>query len=149
MGNICRSPTAQAVLHQQAAAASLEKRIRIDSAGTHSYHVGHAPDPRSQAAAAARGYRLDALRARQVEPRDFAEFDYILAMDRGNLAELERLAPPMPRTRPQLLMEFASRPTALEVPDPYYGSADAFDHVLDLVEEACIGLLQALKKELD
>jgi protein-tyrosine phosphatase len=148
MGNICRSPTAQAVLSQNAAAANLGKRIRIDSAGTHAYHIGHAPDPRSQAAAAARGYRLDALRARQIEPRDFAEFDYILAMDRDNLADLERVTPQMPRTRPQLLMEFASRPTLLEVPDPYYGGADGFEHVLDLVEEACFGLLQAIKKEL-
>src|SRR5579859_1972943 len=81
MGNICRSPTAQAVFHRQVVAAGLNDRIRIDSAGTRDYHIGHAPDPRSQAAAAARGYELSHLRARQVALQDFADFDYILAMD--------------------------------------------------------------------
>lgn len=91
MGNICRSPTAEGVFRHQVMLAGLTGRIRIDSAGTHAYHIGHAPDARSQAAAAARGYELGNLRARQVAPRDFFEFDFILAMDKDNLAELTRL----------------------------------------------------------
>jgi protein-tyrosine phosphatase len=92
MGNICRSPTAEGVFRRQVTSAGLANRIRIDSAGTHAYHIGHAPDPRSQAAAAARGYELGNLRARQVAQQDFAEFDFILAMDKGNLADLTRLS---------------------------------------------------------
>ena len=106
MGNICRSPTAEGVFRRQVIAASLDNRIRIDSAGTHDYHVGHAPDPRSRAAAAARGYELGALRARKVTVQDFVKFDYILAMDNGNLAELRRMAPREYRSKPRLIMEF-------------------------------------------
>ncbi len=147
MGNICRSPTAESVFRHQVAAAGLQNRLRIDSAGTHSYHVGHAPDPRSQAAAAARGYELGGLRARQVTQGDFADFDYILAMDDDNLAELRRMAPVEYRAKPRLFMEYSARHPASEVPDPYYGSADGFERVLDMAEDACAGLLAAIKKE--
>jgi protein-tyrosine phosphatase len=148
MGNICRSPTAEGVFRRHVASAGLENRIRIDSAGTHSYHVGHAPDPRSQAAAAARGYDLGALRARLVTQQDFAEFDYILAMDIGNLVELRRVAPQEYRSKPKLFMEYSARRGATEVPDPYYGNLEGFEQVLDMAEEACTGLLLAIKKEL-
>ena len=148
MGNICRSPTAEGVFHSQVIAANLTNRIRIDSAGTHEYHVGHAPDPRSQAAAAARGYELGHLRARQVALQDFSEFDYILAMDKGNLAELQRVAPWGYRFKPGLFMEYSVRPAATELPDPYYGGPEGFEQVLDMAEDACTGLLVAIKKKL-
>ena len=148
MGNICRSPTAEGVLRRQVIAAGLDNRVRIDSAGTHDYHVGHAPDPRTRAAAAARGYDLGALRARLVTVQDFAEFDYMLAMDNSNLAELRRMAPPAYRSKPELLMEFGVRHAVIEVPDPYYGGAQGFEQVLDMAEDACAGLLVAIKKEL-
>lgn len=148
MGNICRSPTAEGVFRRQVAEAGLENRVRIDSAGTHAYHVGHAPDPRSQAAAVARGFALGELRARQVGLQDFAEFDYILAMDNGNLAELRRVAPMEHRARLGLFMEYGTRYAAVEVPDPYYGNLEGFEQVLDMVEDACTGLLVAIKKEL-
>ncbi len=146
MGNICRSPTAEGVFRRQVASAGLKNRIRIDSAGTHAYHIGHAPDPRTQAAAASRGYELGYLRARQVTQQDFAEFDYILAMDKGNLAELRRVLPQKHRAKPRLLMEYSARYAATEVLDPYYGGLEGFEQVLDMVEEACAGLLVAIKR---
>lgn len=149
MGNICRSPTAEGVFRRHVAAAGLESRIRIDSVGTHSYHVGHAPDQRSQSAAMARGYELESLCARQVADRDFAQFDYILAMDNDNLAELRRMAPPQWRSKPGLFMQYATHHAEREVPDPYYGDLQGFELVLDLVEDGCAGLLAAMKKELD
>jgi protein-tyrosine phosphatase len=148
MGNICRSPTAEGVFRRQVAWAGLANRIRIDSAGTHAYHIGHAPDPRSRAAAAARGYELGHLRARQVARQDFAEFDYILAMDKGNLAELMRVVPQEHRAKPRLFMEYSARYAAAEVPDPYYGGLEGFEQVLDMAEDACAGLLAAIKKKL-
>ena len=149
MGNICRSPTAEGVFRRQVTLAGLANRIRIDSAGTHAYHIGHAPDPRSQAAAAARGYELGNLRARQVAQQDFGEFDFILAMDKDNLAELRRVGPLEHRSKPRLFMEYSDRHAAAEVPDPYYGSLEGFEQVLDMVEDACAGLLSAIKKKLD
>jgi len=148
MGNICRSPTAESVFRRQVTSAGLANRIRIDSAGTHGYHVGHAPDPRSQAAAAARGYELGNLRARQVTQQDFANFDYILAMDASNLAELMRVVPQGRRTQPELFMTYSARFVATEVPDPYYGGAEGFEQVLDMAEDGCAGLLDAIKKKL-
>jgi protein-tyrosine phosphatase len=148
MGNICRSPTAEGVLRRQVAAAGLANRIHIDSAGTHAYHIGHAPDPRSQAAAAARGYELGNLRARQIGLHDFAEFDYILAMDNGNLAELKRVVPREYRAKPGLFMNYSRRQAGSEVPDPYYGDPESFERVLDMAEDGCAGLLSAIKKKL-
>lgn len=144
MGNICRSPTAEAVLRAQAALRGLARRVEVDSAGTHGWHAGEPPDPRAQAHGARRGYDLAPLRARRVQAADFERFDLILAMDRGNLAQLLELRPPGAGARVELLMRFARRHAVDEVPDPYYGAADGFERVLDLVEDACEGLLDHL-----
>ena len=129
-----------------AALEAPELRLEIDSAGTAGYHIGEAPDPRMQAAAARRGYQLDALRARIVEPEDFERFDLILAMDRENLAVLQRRAPETVRERVRLFLEFAPHGAPQEVPDPYYGGPNGFEEVLDLVESAARGLLTYLRQ---
>ncbi|MCA7924077.1 low molecular weight phosphotyrosine protein phosphatase [Burkholderia cenocepacia] len=145
LGNICRSPTAEGVMRQQVDAAALADRIAIDSAGTGDWHVGEPPDTRAQAAARSRGYDLSALRARQVSAADFEQFDLLLAMDEANLAELRRRCPPQHREKVRLLMEFAPGATETEVADPYFGGAQGFEQVLDQVERACAGLLEALR----
>ena len=136
-GNICRSPTAEAVLRHLAAEEGID--LRIASAGIGDWHVGSAPDTRAQHHAKGRGYDMSALRARQVRPSDFAEFDLILAMDGGHLQALQRMAPPGQRHKVRLFI--AER----DVPDPYYGGPEGFEQVLDLVEAACRDLLQELK----
>jgi protein-tyrosine phosphatase len=143
-GNICRSPTAEGVFAKQIADANLGGRIRVDSAGTHGYHVGDSPDPRSQKAAKARGYDLSALRARRFERHDFERFDLVLAMDRENRAFLARLCPPSSGHKLRLVMEYARNHAVPEVPDPYYGGAEGFETVLDMLEDAARGLLAAL-----
>lgn len=147
MGNICRSPTAEGVFKHLIAEAGLARCIVTDSAGTHDYHIGEAPDSRAQRAAARRGYDLAALRGRQVGPADFEEFDYLLAMDEVNLRALRQLCPPRHAGKLKLFMEFAGDSSVREVPDPYYGGAQGFEHVLDLVEEAGRGLLARIKKD--
>ena len=144
MGNICRSPTAEAVARKRAALAGLAAKIEFDSAGTHGYHVGDAPDPRTIAAGAARGYELASLRARIVETKDFARFNLVLAMDNQNYAQLARLCPDEFRGRLKRLLDFAPPGTIREVPDPYYGNTDGFNAVVDLVESAVDGLLREL-----
>jgi len=144
-GNICRSPTAEGVFVQKVADANLSARIRVDSAGTHAYHVGEATDLRAQAAARARGYDLSALRARRVEADDFTRFDLVLAMDRSNRDFLARLSPPAERHKLKLVMEYARRHAVSEVPDPYYGGADGFERVLEMLEDASEGLLQVIR----
>ena len=146
LGNICRSPTAEAVLRALAAREAPELGLEVDSAGTAGYHVGEAPDPRMRAAAARRGYDLDTLRARIVEPPDFERFDLILAMDRENLAVLHRRAPEQAHERIRLFLEFAPHGELAEVPDPYYGGPNGFEEVLDLVEAAARGLLSDLRQ---
>lgn len=147
LGNICRSPTAEAVLRALAAREAPEIPLEVDSAGTADYHVGQPPDPRTRAAAARRGYDLSALRARTVDSDDFERFDLILAMDRENLAALRRRAPSHTHERLRLFLEFA--PDAPEdVPDPYYGGPNGFEEVLDLVETATRGLLTHLRQRL-
>ena len=148
MGNICRSPTAEGVFLRKVVEAGLAGRIRVDSAGTHSYHIGHAPDPRSRSAALARGYDLGALRARQVNEQDFAAFDHILAMDEDNLAELRDVAPRRFRDKAHLFMDYSEKWHGIEVPDPYSGGVSGFEHVLDMIEDASAGLLAHIKKEL-
>lgn len=143
MGNICRSPTAEGVLRRRAAAAGLE--LHIDSAGTHAYHVGEAPDARSTRHAARRGYDLSQQRARQVQAGDFERFDHVLAMDRANLALLQRRCPPALHHKLALFMSYASRHPAEEVPDPYYGGVQGFDQVLDYIEDAADGLIRTLR----
>jgi protein-tyrosine phosphatase len=148
MGNICRSPMAEGVFRQHVTQAGLEGRIVIDSAGTHDYHVGEPPDPRAQRAAGRRGYDLSMLRGRQVSRADFGEFDYLLAMDRMNLRVLERLCPSGHGHKLKLFLEFSNDAAPREVPDPYYGGDQGFEHVLDLVEEAAQGLLAHLRGRL-
>lgn len=147
MGNICRSPTAEAVFRHYVEKAGLEDRILIDSAGTHDYHIGAPPDARTQRVAKQRGYDMSALRGRQVEAHDFQRFDYVLAMDEANLSILQRLRPREAPAHLGLFLEFAQRHTEREVPDPYYGGADGFEKVLDLVEDAAHGLLAHIKEQ--
>jgi low molecular weight protein-tyrosine phosphatase len=146
MGNICRSPTAEAVFRTRVDSAGLERRILIDSAGTHDYHIGEPPDMRAQQAAVRRGYDMSTLRGRQVEVADFGRFDYVLAMDNANLAILGHLCPAGQHGRLGLLLEYASRHREREVPDPYYGGANGFEHVLDMVEDAADGLLAHIRE---
>ena len=145
MGNICRSPTAEGVFRQRAAAAGLADLLQIDSAGTHNYHLGQPPDTRSMQHAARRGYDLSAQRARQVAASDFERFDHLLAMDRDNLALLAAACPPRHRHKLGLFMQFARNAGSDVVPDPYYGGAGGFDQVLDYVEDAADGLIAALR----
>jgi protein-tyrosine phosphatase len=145
LGNICRSPSAEGVMRALVREAELEGRVSVDSAGTGDWHIGEPPDRRAQQAAAARGYDLSALRARQIDAADFERFDLLLAMDHANLAELRRHCPPAQRHKLRLLMEFAGDAPEREVPDPYFGGADGFEHVLDLCETACRGLLAHLR----
>ena len=146
MGNICRSPTAEAVLRHYVENAGLSERILIDSAGTHDYHIGDPPDSRAQRAAQQRGYDMSKLRGRQVEEGDFRRFDYVLAMDKANLGILKRIAPPGSDTRAKLFLEYAHHHAEREVPDPCYGGADGFERVLDMVEDAAQGLLQEISQ---
>ena len=137
-GNICRSPTAEGVLRHLAKEESME--LHIESAGIGDWHIGQPPDERSQHHARSRGYDLSAQRARQVRPEDFETFDMILAMDRGHLRALQRLAPAHHHAKIRLFVE------GRDVPDPYDGGPDGFEHVLDLVEAQCRRLLQELKE---
>jgi protein-tyrosine phosphatase len=147
MGNICRSPTAEGVMRSLVREAGLEREIEIDSAGTGDWHLGDPPDRRAAEAARRRGITLEGS-ARQVTLRDFEEFDLVLALDRENLRHLRALAPPGTEGKIRLLREFdphsAGAPD-LDVPDPYYGGPDGFETVLDQVEAACRGLLDALR----
>ena len=147
LGNICRSPTAEVVFRAVASREAPDIELEIDSAGTAGYHVGEPPDRRTRQAAARRGYDLSALRARVVEPRDFEHYDLILAMDRENLSALERRAPPQARDRLRLFLEFAPQTGISEVPDPYYGGANGFEDVLDLIEAASRGLIEHLRQQ--
>lgn len=142
MGNICRSPTAHGVLRHRLHQAHLSGVVTVDSAGTHSYHVDAPPDARSQVHAQQRGYDLSDLRARQVMNDDFADADLILAMDWDNLALLQAQCPPQHQHKLRRFAEFFKTSPQTVVPDPYQGGAEGFDDVLDLVEDACTGLLQ-------
>lgn len=152
LGNICRSPTAQAVMEKRIADAGLQHCMMVDSAGTAAYHIGKAPDPRASSAAARRGYDLSPQRARQVSANDFHHFDYILAMDSSNLAHLLQMAPEGSADKVSLLLSHAAPSQVLpkvlvttDVPDPYYGGDSGFEQVLDLVEQACDALLAAVR----
>ena len=136
-GNICRSPTAEGVLRRLAKDAGVD--LHVESAGTHDYHVGNAPDARTQKHASGRGYDLSAQRARQVRKRDFEEFDLIVAMDRGHLEILQDNCPPQHQGKLRMLVR------GHDVPDPYYGGAEGFEQVLDMVEAACLGLVSEIK----
>ena len=148
LGNICRSPSAEAVFRAIAAREAPELTLEVDSAGTAGYHIGDPADPRSQEAARRRGYDMSPLRARIVDGADFERFDLILAMDTNNLDVLRKRAPAVYRERVRLFLEFAPDCGLDEVPDPYYGGPSGFEQVLDLVEEASRGLLIHLKEKL-
>jgi protein-tyrosine phosphatase len=146
MGNICRSPTAEAVTSKFILNSRLESIIKVDSAGTHGYHIGEPPDPRSREAALKRGIDLSGLRARKVVPEDFERFDLLLAMDHDNLALLKRSARPEHHAKLGLFMSYASRFDTDDVPDPYYGGEQGFELVLDMAEDAARGLIEALQR---
>lgn len=137
-GNICRSPTAEGVLRERAQQEGLHDLV-VDSAGTHGYHVGEAPDDRAVRAAARRGYDISGLRARKVQASDFENFDLVLAMDQGHLRALQRLCVP---ARQEKVRAFVNR----DVPDPYYGAAGGFDEVLDQIEAGCDRLLEEIRE---
>lgn len=145
MGNICRSPTAEAVFRKLVLDAGLEDAIEVDSAGTHAYHQGSRPDRRATEAAARRGFLLDDIRSRPLNEEDFERHDHILAMDRDNLEILLQHAADDQRPKIRLFLDFSANNAGQEVPDPYYGGALGFEKVLDLVEEASRGLLETLR----
>ena len=150
MGNICRSPTAEAVMRGLIAEESLEDQVEIDSAGTGSWHVGHPPDRRSTAAAKARGIVMEG-EARQVTAADFDAYDLLLAADAENVGALRGVAPDeAAAAKIHLLREYDPASVAtgdLAIPDPYYGGPDGFEDVLDLIDAACRGLLATLRAE--
>ncbi len=144
-GNICRSPTAEAIFRKLATGAGIA--VTADSAGTHGYHIGEPPDSRAQKAAAKRGYDLSALRARRIEDADFQRFDLILAMDEEHHAILSRIAGSSAGHKLKLMMSYAQRFKEREVPDPYYGGPQGFERVLDMLEDAARGLLESLRRD--
>lgn len=148
LGNICRSPTAHGVFEAKLRERGLQAQVAVDSCGTGDWHVGHPPDPRAAAEAASRGYPIDHLRARQVTFEDFREFDYVLAMDRQNLADLQALCPADYGGHLGLFLAFAADHPTDEVPDPYYGGDAGFARVFDLVEAASDGLLRDIERGL-
>ncbi|WP_114563980.1 low molecular weight protein-tyrosine-phosphatase [Ephemeroptericola cinctiostellae] len=146
MGNVCRSPVAQAVFEKKLTQSGLAACIEVDSAGTGDHHVGQKPDSRSQHAAAFRGYSLIGQVARQITAEDFDHFDMILAMDWQNMRELQNLAPPQHRHKIELVMRYAQNSDDAEVPDPYYEEQHAFNKVVDYLEDAATGLLDVVKR---
>lgn len=146
LGNICRSPTAEGVFRHVVEQAGLADKITIDSAGTGDWHIGKGPDPRTQEEAATRSYDLSTLRARQVSSADFNQFDYVIAMDKQNLKDLEAMKPADYQGYLGLFLPLADGVTEEEVPDPYYGGPEGFTLVLDMVEQASQALLQHIQK---
>ena len=145
LGNICRSPTAEAVFKKRSTDAGLS--IWCDSAGTGGYHIGEPPDSRSAKVGRARGYSFAGQSSRKIETADFEAFDLVLAMDKQNLLALQDICPAHFQHKLKLFLDYAPHTNADEVPDPYYGAAGGFDHVIDLVEMASEGLIRALKQE--
>ena len=147
LGNICRSPTAEGVFRRLAEQEGLLDQLMIDSCGTGSWHIGKQPDGRAMAAASRRGVDLSGLRARQFEPSDLDRFEYIVTMDRANLADIRDVWRQNGGTEPRLFLDY-SRAGVDEVPDPYYGGEDGFEQVLDLIEDASEGLLRDIRERL-
>jgi protein-tyrosine phosphatase len=145
LGNICRSPTAEGVFRNLIERENLSNHIQIDSAGTSAYHLGEPPDPRAQEAALKRGIDLSALQARQTTEDDFKRFDYILAMDNDNHTKLLHQCPPGEEHRVRLFLEFAPTAGRSDVPDPYTSNADGFELVLNLIDQATVGLLKEIQ----
>ncbi|WP_201697256.1 low molecular weight protein-tyrosine-phosphatase [Paraburkholderia hiiakae] len=148
LGNICRSPTAEAVMLRLVDEAGLAGRVEVDSAGTGDWHIGEAPDERAQRAGGQRGYDLAPLRARQIAAGDFRRFDLIVAMDDANVTALQGVCPASERDKIRLLMEFAPQAQVRVVVDPYFGGDAGFEMVLDQCEAACAGLLAVLRPQL-
>ena len=144
MGNICRSPTAEGVFRKLASEGGLSGKLAIDSAGTHGFHTGRPPDPRSVEHAARHGYDLTTLRAREVVPTDFERFDYVIAMDEQNVRDLKAFCPSHLSGKIELLLNFAGDAKVREVPDPYQGRPKDFELALDLIERGCRGLVDHL-----
>jgi protein-tyrosine phosphatase len=147
-GNICRSPTAEAVLRAMAAKRRLGARVLADSAGTHGYHIGEAPDPRTRDAAGRRGYPMAGMAARKVSASDFTAFDLVVAMDEGHFHALKRLAPPGAAGKLRLFMDWVDDAAFRDVPDPYYGGPSGFEDVLDIVEAGVAALLDEIEAKL-
>lgn len=145
LGNICRSPTAEGVFRHLVHGEGLEAQVRVDSAGTHAYHIGEAPDPRAQDEAKKRGIDISALRGRQATPEDFERFDYVLAMDGENYRNLQAICPPQMAEKLSMFLDFAPHIGVREVPDPYYHGG--FDAVYDMIENAARGLLDDIRKK--
>ena len=146
MGNICRSPTAHGVFRELVQKQGLGDAIAIDSAGTHNYHAGNPPDSRSQATARQRGIDLSDLRARRFIAGDFVDYDYVIGMDHGNIADMRAIRPRDARARLQLMLEYSDKFAQDEVPDPYFGD-DGFDQVFDMIDDAARGLLDHIRRE--
>ena len=144
MGNICRSPSAEGVFRFIAKRAGWLRKLRIDSAGTHEYHIGEPPDARAIASAQRRGYDITRLRARQFESKDFTRFEWILAMDANNLHRLVEMRPKEFGGHVGLLLDLVPDLGVREVPDPYYGGPDGFERMLDLIEPAGEALLERI-----
>ena len=147
LGNICRSPMAEGVFEAKVNTAGLSERIRIDSAGTSAYHVGEPPDSRMRSTAHQFGLDIDAQRSRQVNRDDFLEFDYIIAMDRSNLHNLQRMMPPEGKAVLRMMREFDTQPGDGDVPDPYYGGAGGFQKVYEILSRSGENFLSFLKQE--
>jgi protein-tyrosine phosphatase len=139
-GNICRSPTAEGVMRHLAEKMNIP--VQVESAGTHDYHVGDAPDRRAQQHARNRGYEIGEQRARQLRKRDFEQFDLLVAMDRGHLEIMQAHCPPQHQGKLRMLVD------GHDVPDPYYGGVEGFEQVLDMVEAACLGLISELRSSM-
>jgi protein-tyrosine phosphatase len=147
LGNICRSPSAEGVFRSLVEQAGLANKVHIDSRGTGHWHIGKSPDTRAQEAARRRGIDISGLRARQFRPEDLDSFDYVLVMDRQNLADIKDVWHQNGGTRPALFLEYG-RSSHQEVPDPYYGGDEGFETVLDLINEAGEGLLADIRGRL-
>ena len=143
-GNICRSPSADAIMRRMIKDRGLEDKVMCDGAGMHGLHAGEAPDPRSTKAASKRGYDLSPLRARQFRASDFDKFTLILGMDYSHLHDIQAMAPSNMTCELDLFLNYTNHPSVTEVPDPYYGGPDGFEHVLDLVEYGCEKILEKL-----
>lgn len=146
-GNICRSPTAEAIFRKKVAELKLDDVISSDSAATSGHHVGEAPDVRAQLACRKRGLDIKEHRAREITPEDFAKFDLILVMDWENLTDLQHRSPAQYKHKIHLLMRYANDYDAAVVPDPYYGLNEGFNQVLDYCTDACTGLLETIERK--
>lgn len=148
MGNICRSPTAHGVFRQQLIEQGLMDVVEVDSAGTHAYHVGKQPDQRSMATAKLRGIDMGDLTARQIDCFDFEYYDYLLVADQDNFDLVHHDCPKEHRHKIGFILDYAKHSPVQEVPDPYYGGADGFERVFDLIEDACEGLIRDIQGRL-